>query len=126
MSNSADDKDNDRNSRNADHKHDRDDRKNGLGLLVIALYCVMAVLLVVSFLLTRKAAQASGVCRVGKLRFRLFASKGTPIPLYLCSAVWVACIAASILLGSAFAYYCVHAAAGALFIAACYYTIKLD
>ena len=33
---------------------------------------------------------------------------------------------ASILLGSAFAYYCVYAAAGALFIAACYYTIKLD
>lgn len=100
--------------------------KNGLSLLVIAFYCVMAALLLCGFLATRKAAQAGGICRFGKLRFRLFGSKGTPIPLYLCCAVWAACILAALLIGSAFAYYCVYAAAGALFIAACYYTIKLD
>ncbi len=100
--------------------------KSGLGLTVIALYGVMAVLLVLSFLATRKAAQASGIFRSGKLRFRLFAAKGTPVPLYLCCAVWLACIAGALLIGNAFAYYCVYVAAGALFIAACYYTIKLD
>lgn len=100
--------------------------KGGLGLTVIALYCLMAVLLALSAWATRKAAQSNGIFRFANLRFRLFSVKGTPIPLYLCCAVWAACIAASLLIGSVFAYYCVYVAAGLLFVAACYYTIKLD
>ena len=100
--------------------------KFGPGNTVIALYVISSVLLVLSFLMTRKAAQHSGVFRFKALRFRLFASKGTPLPVYLCCAIGAACVVASLLLGSTFAYYCVYVAAGALFIAACYYTIKLD
>lgn len=100
--------------------------KNGLGLTVSLLYAVMAILLVLSFLAARKASGNSGVFRSGKLRFRLYNAKGTPVPLYLCCAVWAACIAAALALGGVFAYYCVYVAAGALFIAACYYTIRLD
>jgi len=96
------------------------------GRATIALYVLLAFLSVGILVLTYMAARKNGtVCVKGKT-LRIFAVKNGATPLYLTGAILLACIAASLVLGSVFAFYCVYAAVGGLFIAACYYTIRLS
>lgn len=92
----------------------------------IVLYVLASVLLLAAMVLTWKATSQNGILTVSGKTLRLFRGKAGPIPLYLTGAIGAACIIACLLLGSTFAYYCTYAAAGGLFIAACYYTIRLD
>ncbi len=92
----------------------------------IVLYVLVSVLLLAAMVLTWKAAAHGNTITIAGKPLRLFRGKAGPIPLYLTGAIGAACIIACLLLGSTFAYYCTYAAAGGLFIAACYYTIRLD
>ena len=95
-------------------------------LTTLVLYLVVAAALLLSVVLAMKAAKRSGTVVIGKRTYRLFSGRSGPIPLYLTVTILAACITASLFFGGAFAYYCTYAAAGGLFIAACYYTIRLD
>lgn len=92
----------------------------------IILYAVIIVLAIAALVTAHKAAMNNGVIPFGKKSLRLFAGKSGATPLYLTCAITVACVAASMVLGGTFAFYCVYAAVGGLFVAACYYTIRLN
>ncbi|MBQ7566250.1 MAG: hypothetical protein IJT18_03940 [Oscillospiraceae bacterium] len=93
---------------------------------IIVLYAIMAVLIVADMLLAKRSEKHSGRVRFGKLSFRFYARKGGAKPTYCVGAVLLACIAASLIFGSVFAYYCVYFTAALLFVLACYYTFRLD
>lgn len=97
-----------------------------LGTSSILLYAVLAVLAVGIMVLTHLASRKNGVLSLKGKTIRLYMGKNGAVPLYLTCAILLACIVASVLLGSTFAFYCVYAAVGGLFIAACYYTIRLN
>ena len=63
---------------------------------------------------------------LGKTRFLMFSSKYTPTLHYLICGLWLVCIAAALLLGGLFSYYCMFAAIAVEFIAAVYYTFQLN
>jgi len=94
--------------------------------VTVVLYLILVVLILGAVILCQKAAQNGGILTLfGKTR-RLFSAKSGVMPLYLACAILLACIVAALLLGSTFAFYCVYAAVGGLFVAACYYTIRLS
>ena len=90
-------------------------------VLVIAVVCLL-----VTFVLARTGAKNAGIVKFGKQKFLLFSSKFTPTLHYLVCGLWLVCIAASLLLGSLFSYYCMFAAVAVEFIAAVYYTFQLN
>lgn len=92
----------------------------------VILYVLIAFALLVLSVLTWKAVANGSTVTIGNKTLRLFRGKAGPLPLYLTVAITAALIIACLLLGGTFAYYCTYAAAGGLFIAACYYTIRLD
>ena len=100
----------------------------GLGTSVLACYVICILLLAAALLLTKKAAAHDGklICKKSGKAFRFYSGKAGATPVYITNAVWLACIIAALLIGPVFAHYCVYAAAGYLFIAACYYTIRLN
>lgn len=95
-------------------------------ITTVVLYVLLAAALLATLLVAMRAAKNAGKANICKKNLRLFSSKAGPLPLYLTCTVWTVCIVACLILGGAFAYYCTYAAAAALFIAACYYTIRLD
>lgn len=95
-------------------------------ITTVVLYLIVAAALLATILLTMRAAKNGGKLTVRGKTLRLFAGKSGPLPLYLTCTIWAVCIVACLLLGGTFAYYCTYAAAAGLFIAACYYTIRLD
>ncbi len=97
----------------------------GSSALSIAAVCVLFALSILATVLTFLTARADGKLHLGKRTFQLFNSGFAPLPLYLASALWPLCAIAALILGSAFAYYCIYAAIGCALIAVCYYTIKL-
>jgi len=100
--------------------------KNSTSTSTVVLYALLILLSLAVLFLACKAGKNGGLVSLGKLQFRLFSGKAGPMPLYLSCAIALACLAAALLFGSMFALYCVYAAAGGLFIAACYYTIRLN
>lgn len=101
-------------------------QQGAASIRTIVLYAVVAAALIGMLLLAKSAANTGKVTIKGKT-VRLFNTKGAgPIPMYLCSVICLTCIVASLIFGGNFAHYCTYAAAGGLFIAACYYTIRLD
>lgn len=96
---------------------------SGWNILVLA---IVAVCLAVTLFCARNAAKNKGMFVLGKTRFLMFSSKYTPTLHYLVCALWVICVAAALLLGSLFSYYCMFAAIAVEFIAAVYYTFQLN
>jgi len=94
--------------------------------LTVVLYLVLVVLILGTILICQKAAKNNGILTLFGKTWRLFSAKSGIMPLYLACAILLACIVAALLLGSTFAFYCVYAAVGGLFVAACYYTIRLS
>lgn len=90
---------------------------------------VLAVLLVLVLtgiaLLASRAAKGKGtVSFFGKTR-RVFFSRFNPTVLYVTCAVLACCLLVSLLIGPAFAYYCMFAAVAMELIGAVYYTFQL-
>lgn len=101
--------------------------QNGAASLGISLlYALSAVLILVTVLLSIRAAKHGGKLTYKNKTIRLFGGKAGPLPLYAACMVLATCQLAAMILGGLFAHYCVYAVAGGLFIAACYYTIRLD
>ena len=101
-------------------------RQQEASTTTLILYVLVALANVLVLLITMKAAKKDGkIIRKGKV-IRVFSGKAGPMPLYLAVTVLGACILVALIFGGTFAYYCTYAAAAALFIAACYYTIRLD
>ena len=101
-------------------------RAGRMGAADLIIYVVLALLAVATLVAANKASGNKGLLNLGKKSLRLFSGKAGANPLYLTCTIMVACIVASILLGGTFAFYCVYAAVGGLFVAACYYTIRLN
>jgi signal transduction histidine kinase len=91
------------------------------GLYIILLLFTAAVLA-----LTVLASKKGGLISVKGKTLRLFVGKKAAMPLYLACSINAACILAALLLGASFAYYCVYAAVGGFFVAACWYTMGLN
>ncbi len=94
--------------------------------ITVLLYLILAVLILATVVICQKAAKNDGVLTCKGQTLRLFSGKAGTMPLYLTCAILLACIVAALILGSTFAFYCVYAAVGGLFVAACYYTIRLN
>ena len=95
---------------------------------VLALYILNIVVMAVVIFLCKNASANDGrvICKkCGKSKV-LYAGKAGATPMYATCAILLACTIAALIIGSVFAYYCVYAAAAYLFIAACYYTIRLN
>ena len=90
---------------------------------LIITYAAMFVVMVFFTWLVNKAASNSGVLQLPKGKMRLLGA--SPVISYVFYAALTACMIASIIFGATFAYYCIYVAAGALFVSACYYTIRL-
>lgn len=71
------------------------------------------------------AAKNGGCLKLGKLMYRLFPAKHSPLLVYIAAAFWLICALAVFFLGSSFAYFCMFAAIAVEFIAAVYYTVQL-
>ena len=90
-------------------------------ILLIALLAAAAGAAVLAHLADRH----NGSVVLGKKTFRVFPAGYNPLAVYIVCAVWVVCLAASLLLGSLFSYYCMFAAIAIELIAAVYYTFQL-
>lgn len=90
--------------------------------------CVLAltVVVLIGCAVVTRLASKTGMLTLSKRSFHLFSSKFNPALLYLASGLWLACLAAALLLGSLFAYYSMFAAIAVEFIAAVYYTFQLN
>lgn len=92
----------------------------------VALYALLILASVGMLVLTYLASRKAGTVSLKGKTLRIFRGKNGAVPLYLTGAIVLACVVASLILGSAFAFYCVYAAVGGLFVTACYYTIRLN
>jgi len=92
----------------------------------IVLYLILVALALATIILCQNASKNGGIVKLGGKAFPLFSGKAGAMPLYLTCAILMACVVAALILGSTFAFYCVYAAVGGLFVAACYYTIRLN
>lgn len=92
-----------------------------------AILCavVLVILSVLTAALTFTLAKNEGKLTLGKKTIPLFSPNFSAYPLYIVSVLWALCAIAALILGSAFAYYCIYAAVGVSLVAVCYYTIKL-
>lgn len=100
---------------------------NGFGLntrsIVLGALLVLAAAVVA--LLAKQAGRHNGLVALGGFRYRVFPAGFNPIMLYIACAVWLVCLVLCVLLGAAFAYYCMFAAIAFELIAAVYYTFQL-
>ena len=92
---------------------------------LLQLLPAVAVLLLTA-LVAANASRHSGVLLLGKRQVPLFSSRFNPLLIYLADGLWLVCIAAALLLGGLFSYYCMFAAIAVEFIAAVYYTFQLN
>ena len=92
----------------------------------LCILAAAAACLLVTVVLAHSGAKNHGIVVLGKKKILMFSSKYTPTLHYLVSGLWLVCIAAALLLGSLFSYYCMFAAVAVEFIAAVYYTFQLN
>lgn len=92
----------------------------------IVILAVSVCLLIAVALVTRYACCNHGTLTFGKKQFSLFSRKSNPLLIHMVVALWMVCILATILLGGAFAYYCMFAAIAVELIGGIYYTFQLN
>lgn len=85
-------------------------------LAIVCVGCALAVFL---------AEKHDGVLSCFGKKWRVISRGGTPLLVYITGALWLVCLAASVLLGSVLSYYCIFAAVAFELAAAVYYTMKL-
>lgn len=93
----------------------------GIVTLIISVCLLVAIALV-----TYYACSNHGMLVLGKKHITLFPAKSNPLLIYLVVALWMVCIVATIILGGAFAYYCMFAAIAVELIGGVYYTFQLN
>lgn len=86
----------------------------------------LTVVILLGTAVIAKLASKTGCVVLGGKKLHLFPSRFNPALLYLAAGLWLVCLAAALLLGSLFAYYCMFAAIAVEFIAAVYYTFQLN
>jgi len=91
----------------------------------LVLVAAVAVQISVAFL-AWNASRHDGCLVLGKKKAKLFSGKYNPLLHLVAAALWLICIAAAVLLGGLFSYYCMFAAIAVEFIAAVYYTFQLN
>lgn len=91
----------------------------------IAATAVLVALGVLTAIVTFLTARSGGCLTLGKKKLSVFPAGFAPLPLYLTAVLWPLCALCALIVGSAFAYYCIYAAVGGALVAVCYYTIKL-
>ncbi len=101
-------------------------RHGQAGASDVSLYVILLLLTAGVLALTVIAAKKGGLVTIRSKTLRLFVGKKAAMPLYLACSINAACILAALLMGAGFAYYCVYAAVGGFFVAACYYTMGLN
>jgi len=87
---------------------------------------VTIIILVGVILIAGSTSRNKGQLVICGRSVRMFSKRYNPFLHYLVCALWIACIPASILLGSLFSFYCMFAAIAVEFIAAVYYTFQLN
>lgn len=91
----------------------------------VFLAALLVLVLTAIALLASLAAKGKGAVRLfGKTR-RIFFSRFNPTVLYVTCAVLACCLVVSLVIGPAFAYYCMFAAVAMELIGAVYYTFQL-
>ena len=85
------------------------------------LMLVLALVLLTALLCGRN----KGSLVLGKRTYCVFPKSFTPLLLYITCLIWFACFVLCLILGPAFAYYCIFAAVAYELIAAVYYTFQL-
>lgn len=98
----------------------------GLDALNLILLVFLALVMLVSGFCAYTASKNKGALVHGKTRFQIFSRKFHPAVLYTAIGLWLVCVAAALLLGSVFSYYCMFAAVAVELIAAVYYTFQLN
>lgn len=93
----------------------------GIVTLVISVCLLVGIALV-----THYACSNHGMLVLGKKHIAIFPAKSNPLLVYLVVALWMVCVLATILLGGAFAYYCMFAAIAVELIGGVYYTFQLN
>ena len=91
----------------------------------MALGALLLVLIAATAWLAYRAAAHNGTLQLGKKYYPLFRTGFNPLALYITCAVWLVCFIACLLIGAAFAYYCMFAAIVFELVAAVYYTFQL-
>ena len=86
---------------------------------------IVALVLAAVALLANRAAKDKGRIKLFGKKFHVFQVKFNPTVLYVTCAVLACCLVLSLVLGPAFAYYCMFAAIAIELIGAVYYTVQL-
>jgi hypothetical protein len=89
------------------------------------LCAALALAVLSSCILARKAGKNAGSISLRGEKYRVFPASFTPLPIYIICAVALVCLIAGLLLGSLFFYYAMFAAIAIELIAAVYYTFQL-
>lgn len=97
----------------------------GLNARTAIMAVIVALVLAVTSLLANRAAKDKGRVHLAKKTLQLFPVRFNATVLYVACAVLACCLIASLLLGPAFAYYCMFAAVAIELIGAVYYTFQL-
>ena len=92
----------------------------------IFLLVALAVILVGSTLVVILAGRQGGTLRLFGQKVRIFGKGSAPLLILAVNGLWLLCTVAVLILGSLFAYYSMFAAIAVEFIAAVYYTFKLN
>lgn len=93
-------------------------------VLWATLNALLAALFVLLGLIALLANRGKGILSFGRRRIPVYIT-GTPLPLYITSALWLLCLVCGMFLGSSFSYCCIFAAIAYEFIFAFYFTVKL-
>ena len=88
----------------------------------MSLVMLVLVLVLLTALL---CGRNKGSLVLGKRTYCVFPKSFTPLLLYITCLIWFACFVLCLILGPAFAYYCIFAAVAYELIAAVYYTFQL-
>ena len=92
----------------------------------IFLLVALAVILVGSTLVVILAGRQGGMLQLFGQKVRIFGKGSAPFLILAVNGLWLLCTVAVLILGSLFAYYSMFAAIAVEFIAAVYYTFKLN
>lgn len=97
----------------------------GFGVMNIVLTVLLVAVIAGSAWLAMNAAKSGGAVVFRGKKLRVFPARFNPLGIYVTCAVWLICFIACLVIGSAFAYYCMFAAIAYELIAAVYYTFQL-
>lgn len=99
----------------------------GLGpnLRCFIIGATLVLVLVLVLLTALLCGRNKGSLVLGKRTYCVFPKSFTPLLLYITCLIWFACFVLCLILGPAFAYYCIFAAVAYELIAAVYYTFQL-